>query len=74
MSRLKPNQKDILRALKELGGTATALQIAIQTGLSVSGVVQSFNLALTPRGYVKQVSDYARGETAWKLVDQTLEV
>lgn len=69
MSRLKPNQKDILRALKDLGGTATARQIAVKTGLSVNGVVQSLNQSLARRGYVVQDSDYAGGETVWKLVD-----
>ncbi len=69
MPSLKPIQRTILQALHELGGAGTAREIATRTCLSVNGVVQSLNNALDPRGYVDQDSDYAGGDTRWKLVD-----
>jgi predicted transcriptional regulator len=41
---LKKRQKDILQALKELGGEATTRQIAAKINLSVNGVSQSLGV------------------------------
>lgn len=38
---LKPRQKDILKALTDLGGEATTRQIAEKAGLHINGVSQS---------------------------------
>ncbi|HDZ54642.1 MAG TPA: hypothetical protein ENI19_03190 [Candidatus Nealsonbacteria bacterium] len=64
MASLKKRQKEILAALKELGGTATTRQIAKRTGLHVNGVAQSL-------GALCQVYCLERrgGETKWKLED-----
>lgn len=69
MPKLKPIQKAILQALRELGGAATAREIAKLKCLPVNGVVQSLNQALDPRGYVVQISAYAQSETCWQLVE-----
>lgn len=39
--RLNSNQKEVLRALEELGGTATVRQIAEKVDRSVNGVSQT---------------------------------
>ena len=69
MAKLRAFQKDILAALRELGGEATARQIAVKMHASVNGVVQSLNNALDPRGYAFYVGEYLGGDTVWKLVD-----
>jgi hypothetical protein len=61
---LKKRQKDILRALKDLGGMATTRQIAEKTGLNVNGVSQS--LGALDR-YVCHLGGKA-GERKWKLI------
>ena len=40
---MKKRHKDIIQALKELGGEATIREIAEKTGLHVNGVSQSMN-------------------------------
>lgn len=64
MAALKKRQKEILAALKELGGTATTRQIAEKTKLNVNGISQSL-------GALCQVYCLERrgGETKWKLED-----
>lgn len=39
--RLKQRQRNILQALRDLGGTATTREIASRVGLHVNGVSQS---------------------------------
>lgn len=41
MAKLSKRHKDILAALRELGGTATLAQISEKTGLAVNGLSQS---------------------------------
>ncbi len=63
--QLKKRQKDILAALKELGGTATTRAIAEKAGLNVNGVAQTLG-ALWNRNFV----EYTGGkfdEARWKL-------
>ena len=63
---MKKRQKDILAALKELGGTdgtATTRQIAEKTDLHVNGVSQSLGAIYK---HVECLGGRG-GETRWKL-------
>ncbi len=43
-TRLKPRQRKILEALRELGGEASTWQIAIATGLNTNGIAQTLGV------------------------------
>jgi hypothetical protein len=68
MARLKRRHREILNAIRSLGGRATTRQIAIATGLHVNGVSQSLG-ALSGNGYVSgiNVRPRAGGEQEWKI-------
>ncbi len=65
MGGLKRRQKEILAALKELGGEATTRQVAEKTRLNVNGVSQSLG-AYSMRERVEYLGG-KRGECRWKL-------
>jgi hypothetical protein len=58
---LKKRQKEILKALEELGGEATTRQIAAKTNLNVNGVSQSLGAM---KEHVSCLGGKA-GETRW---------
>jgi DNA-binding IclR family transcriptional regulator len=60
---MKRRQKEILAALRRLGGEATTRQIAEKTGLHVNGVAQSL-VALADE---VEVLGGRGGETRWRL-------
>ncbi len=62
---LKPRQKKILEALRNLGGLATTRQIAKAVELHVNGVSQSLS-TLRDRKYVKY-KDGKAGDMSWSL-------
>jgi hypothetical protein len=62
--RLKRRQKDILRALRELGGEASTEEISDKTGLNVNGVSQS--LGALSSSYVICLGGKG-GKIRWKL-------
>lgn len=61
---MKKRQQDILRTLRELGGTATTRQIAERLGLHVNGVAQS--LGAMSHDHVRARGGKA-GDTEWEL-------
>ena len=65
MANLKKRQKEILRALYELGGEATTKAIAETAGMNVNGVSQS--LGALSETYVRYL-DGEGGVTTWRLV------
>ncbi len=44
MRKLKKRQREILQALRDLGGRATTKEIAAKTGFHVNGVSQSLGV------------------------------
>jgi hypothetical protein len=60
---MKARQKEILKALRELGGVATTRAIAERTGFNVNGVSQT--LGALP-GYVVFL-DGKKGSARWQL-------
>lgn len=66
---VKPNQRAILTALRELGGRATARQIAERAEMSVNGVVQSIQ-STSMQAYVRGL-DGVGPERNWELVHQS---
>jgi uncharacterized membrane protein len=61
-TRLKERQRDILRALHEMGGRATVAGIANKLELSANGVSQTLS-ALCARSYVSPLD--GKGANAW---------
>jgi len=59
---LKKRQKEILKALKDLGGEATIWQIAEKVNLNVNGVAQSLGAMYELVGLVS-----TDGITRWRL-------
>ena len=59
---MKKRQRDILNALRELGGKATTRQIAEKTGLHTNGVAQSL-AAIDSVEFVGGKS----GDTMWEI-------
>jgi predicted transcriptional regulator len=53
-TKMKPRQRRILQALKDLGGRATQREITHTTDMSVNGVSQSLG-AMQVQGYVALV-------------------
>ena len=69
--KIKPRQRRILQALKDLGGKATQREIAQKTDMSVNGVSQSLG-ALQGQGFVVLL-EWSRKEATWAIrtdVDQ----
>ncbi len=64
---MKKRQKDILQALKDLGGTATTREIGKKTGLNNNGISQTMGQSLGPNGFVICLGGH-RGYTKWKIV------
>jgi predicted transcriptional regulator len=63
---VKRRQKEILSALKVLGGEASARDIAERLDLSVNGVSQSLG-ALSVGGYIESIHDSGRtGDLRWR--------
>lgn len=63
--KLKKRQKEIIRALIELGGEATTRQVAEKTELHVNGVAQTL-------GALQEVECLGGkdGETKWRYVSE----
>jgi len=65
MVTLKKRQRDIIRALQELGGIATTKAIAEKTNLHTNGVAHSLG-ALSEK-YVRYIDGKA-GAARWQLL------
>lgn len=61
--KLKKRQKEIIRALIELGGEATTRQVAEKTGFNVNGVAQT--LSALPLQELECLGGKG-GEVKWK--------
>jgi hypothetical protein len=72
MARLKPEQRQVLKALEALGGIATTRQVAAATGLSVNGVSQRLGaLSDRSRGYVTATNvPGSGGDQEWRRVPE----
>lgn len=64
-TKMKPRQRRILQALKDLGGRATQREIAQKTDMSVNGVSQSLG-AMQAQGFVALV-EWTRKEATWAV-------
>lgn len=63
---LKPRQRKILEALRELGGVATVRDIAHATGFNVNGVSQSLG-ATHLGGQVEPIGSGSGGNKEWRV-------
>ena len=61
---MKQRQKDILKALQELGGSASTWRIAERVKLNVNGVAQSLNAL---HEHVQPTNNQNGGGRTWKL-------
>lgn len=69
---LKARQKEVLKALRNLGGIASTRAIAEETDLHVNGVSQTLG-ALAARSLVRQLPGETRGGSVrWEIVPQNM--
>ena len=66
---MKKRHRDILQALKELGGVATTRQLGEKTSLNNNGISQTIGQSLEPNGFVRCLGGY-RGDIKWELIQK----